>query len=117
MKKHALKHFRRPPQSLNCSQSVLYAYQQVGGQTELSLTDLKAFGGGRAPGGLCGALHAACALAPDKAERLKSRFVEMTGSAFCRELRRVNQHPCEVCVAEAAQLLENELGPGGAKTS
>ncbi len=110
MKNHALEHFRRPPKLLNCAQSVLYAYQQVQGDTTISLADMKPFGGGRAPGGLCGALHAACTLAPDKAERLKSRFAEITGSVFCKELRRANQHPCEVCVSESAQLLENELG-------
>jgi hypothetical protein len=110
MKKHALEHFRRPPQRLNCAQSVLYAYQQVGGSTRLTLEDMKGFGGGRAPGGLCGALHTACALAPEKAELLKTRFAEVTGSVFCKELRAANQHPCEVCVTAAAQLLQSELG-------
>ncbi|HYG36366.1 MAG TPA: C-GCAxxG-C-C family (seleno)protein, partial [Clostridia bacterium] len=110
MKNHALEHFRRPPMLLNCAQSVLYAYQKVYGNNALSLSDMKAFGGGRAPGGLCGALHAACTLAPEKAEQLKSRFAETTGSVFCKDLRRADQHPCAVCVSEAAQLLENVLG-------
>jgi hypothetical protein len=113
MKNHALEHFRRPPEPLNCAQSVLYAYQKVSGDTTIPLLEMKRFGGGRAPGGLCGALHAACAVTPEKAETLKSRFAERTGSVLCREMRKANRHPCEVCVAEAAQLLEKELGLNG----
>ena len=110
MKNHALEHFRRPPEPLNCAQSVLYAYHKASGDTTISLLDMKTFGGGRAPGGVCGALHAVCTATPDKAERLKTRFAEKTGSVLCKEMRKASQHPCEVCVSEAAQLLENELG-------
>jgi hypothetical protein len=110
MKNHALHHFRRPPERLNCAQSVLHAYRRVSGDTAISVSDMKAFGGGRAPGGLCGALHAACTVAPHKAEKLKARFAATTGSTECKEMRRANQFPCEVCVAEAAQLLQHELG-------
>jgi hypothetical protein len=52
---------------------------------------------------------------PDKAERLKTRFAEKTGSVLCKEMRKANQHPCEVRVSEAAQLLENELGLNSSK--
>ena len=110
MKNHALEHFRRPPERLNCAQSVLFAYHRASGDTAISLLDMKAFGGGRAPGGLCGALHAACTITPERAESLKTRFAEKTGSVVCREMRQANQHPCEVCVSEAAQLLQHELG-------
>ena len=110
MKNHALQHFRRPPERLNCAQSVLYAYQKVSGHSAVPLSDMKPFGGGRAPDGLCGAIYAACTVAPDKAERLKARFAEITGSLLCRELRKADEHPCEVCVSTSAQLLEKELG-------
>ena len=115
MKNHALKHFRQPPERLNCAQSVLHAYQKVSGDTAIALSDMKPFGGGRAPEGVCGALHAACTLAPDKAERLKTQFAAITGSVLCKEIRQANQHSCEVCVSESAQLLENELQLGKSK--
>ncbi len=94
---------------LNCAQAVLYAYQQVRGETVLSIAELKPCGGGRAPGGLCGAIHGACLLAPQNAEQLRHQFAERLGSVLCQELKRVHRQPCEVCVAEAAGLLE-ELG-------
>lgn len=109
MKNHALEHFRRPPERLNCAQSVLFAYQRISGDIAISIADMKPYGGGRAPGGICGALYAACTVAPDKADRLKFRFAAITGSAVCKEMRDADRHPCEFCVSEAAQLLEAEL--------
>lgn len=109
MKHRALATFRQAPQRLNCAQSVLHAFREVTGETTFALADFKPLGGGRAPDGLCGALHAACAVVPDKAELLKSRFAARLGSVFCRELRAARQHPCEVCVGHATDLLEAEV--------
>jgi hypothetical protein len=109
MKNHAVELFRRPPERMNCAEAVLSAYQKISGDTAISISDMKRVGGGRAPDGICGALHAACIVAPDKAERLKARFAQIAGSVVCKEIRRAKQHSCEDCVAEAAQLLEDEL--------
>lgn len=117
MKNHALERFRRPPERMNCAEAVLCAYQTISGDTAIALSEMKRLGGGRVPGGLCGALHAACAIAPDKAERLKARFAEIAGSIVCKEIRRAKQHPCEFCVSEAAQLLESELQPNRSEGS
>jgi len=109
MKNHALKVFRQPPEHLNCAQSVLHAWREVTGNTSIALADLKPFGGGRAPAGLCGALHAACLVAPDWAEALKQNFAERLGSRYCKELRAAKVHPCETCVGQAAELLELQI--------
>lgn len=109
MKNRALERFRRPPERMNCAEAVLCAYQEVSGDSAIAISEMKRLGDGRAPGGLCGALDAACTIAPDKAERLKARFAEVAGSVVCKEIRRAKQHPCEFCVSEAAQLLEDEL--------
>ena len=106
MKEQALKVFRQPPERLNCAQSVLYAWHEVSGDTSIALADLKPFGGGRAPDGLCGALHAACLVAPDRAEALKQNFAARLGSIYCKELRAAKVHPCESCVTQATDLLE-----------
>jgi len=106
MKEHALKVFRQPHERLNCAQAVLHAWREVSGDTTIALADLKHFGGGRAPDGLCGALHAACMVAPDRAEALKSVFAARLGSLYCKELRAAKVHPCETCVVQATELLE-----------
>jgi hypothetical protein len=106
MKPHALAVFRKAPEHLNCAQSVLSAWQAVSGDKTLSLAGLKTCGGGHAPDGICGALHAACRIAPDQAEALKTAFIARLGSAYCQELRAAKVHSCETCVATAAELLE-----------
>ena len=105
MKELALKVFRQPPDRLNCAQSVLYAWREVFGDTAITVADLKPFGAGRAPDGLCGALYAACLLAPSRAEELKAAFAARLGSLYCKEIRAAKKHPCAECVAEAAELL------------
>ena len=107
MKEHALQVFRQPPERLNCAQSVLYAWREVSGETSIPLDEVKLFGGGRAPSGLCGALHTACLVAPDRAEALKQNFAARLGSIYCKELRAAKAHPCEACVSQATELLEN----------
>ena len=105
MKEHALKVFRKPPERLNCAQSVLHVWREVSGDTSISLAEAKLFGGGQAPDGICGALHTACLIAPDQAAVLKTAFGARLGSIYCKELRAAKEHPCETCVAQAAELL------------
>jgi len=105
MKELALKVFRQPPDRLNCAQSVLHAWREVFGETTITVAELKPAGAGRAPEGLCGAIYAACLLAPDRAEELKAAFAGRVGSLFCKEIRAAKKHPCADCVAEAAELL------------
>ena len=105
MKGHALKVFRQPPERLNCAQSVLHAWHEVIGDRGIKVADLKPHGAGRAPEGLCGAIYAACLLAPDRAEELKSAFAAGVGSLYCKEIRAAKAHSCAECVAEAAEML------------
>ena len=105
MKKHALSVFRKDPERLNYAQAVLYAWREVSGDTAIALADLKPFGGGRAPDGLCGALHTACMIAPNLAEAMKQNFAARLGSIYCKELRAAKVHPCETCVVQATELL------------
>ena len=113
MKEHALKVFRKDPERLNCAQSVLHAWHEVSTDKSIALADLKPFGGGRAPEGICGALHAACLVAPDHTEALKQNFAARLGSFYCKELRAAKVHPCETCVGQATELLELHCGQRG----
>ena len=120
MKEIALSVFRQPPDRLNCAQSVLHAWREVFGETAITVADLKPFGAGRAPEGLCGAVYAACLLAPNRAEELKAAFAAGVGSLYCKEIRAAKKHPCADCVAQAAELLAGEddrLETGDARTS
>lgn len=111
MKNHALAVFHRPPANLNCAQAVLDAFQSVTGRHLAPVADFKLFGGGRAPGGECGALYAACRAAPEAAEQLRTAFADRTGSTLCKTLKKELRFPCADCVDAAADLLAATTSP------
>ena len=92
----------------NCAQSVAFAwgckFMGARGVEEV----FEGCGGGRSPGGLCGALHASCTLAgAEAAETIKEQFAEKTGGHLtCRAIRMAKSVPCSACVEVAAELLE-----------
>jgi hypothetical protein len=98
----------------NCAQSVAYAWgvKHRGAKGVEEVFD--GCGGGRAPGGLCGALYASCKLAgAAAAETIRQRFVEITGGLqTCRDIRASNRVPCSACVEWAAELLESHAQGG-----
>lgn len=109
MKDHALAVFHRLPENLNCAQAVMDAWQRTTGIAADGVEGYRAFGGGRAPEGECGALYAACQAAPEAAEPMRKAFAEKAGSGRCHALKRELGFPCRECVALAAELLEASL--------
>ena len=93
----------------NCAQSVAFAWGSkfAGARGVEEVFD--GCGGGRVPGGLCGALHASCTLAgAEAAEKIKGQFAEKTGGELtCKAIRKENKVSCTACVEIAAELLEN----------
>ena len=101
----ALELFTASPRKHNCAQSTACGL----GREEL-YAPLAACGGGKAPGGRCGALHAAMLIAGEaRAEEVRKSFVSELGAETCAELKRVLAVPCVKCVETAARLAE-ELG-------
>jgi hypothetical protein len=96
------KRYFHGKEGYNCAQAVA-----AGFSAEDLLPSLSASGGGRADGGLCGALYAAELLAGGQgAELIRSRFQEEIGAIVCREIKRTFRVPCEQCVETAAKLLQ-----------
>ena len=92
----------------NCAQSVAFAWgsKYPGGRGVEEC--FAGCGIGRAPGGLCGAVHASCTLAGTAAEEsIKHAFAEKTGGHLtCKDIRAARILPCSECVEVAAELLE-----------
>jgi hypothetical protein len=97
---------------LNCAQSVLRAFQEIKNLSEEQIKAAKAYGGGRAPGGRCGALHAALELISDVEgkNRLAKSFSEEAGSEICKEIRKLRKVSCGQCVELATGLAQSNLG-------
>jgi hypothetical protein len=117
MRIHALAVFHRAPENLNCAQAVSAAHQAVTGRQGSAVADFQLLGGGRAPDGECGALYAACHLAPEAAARLRTGFAARAGATGCRPLKRERRFPCTECVGLAAELLAGAIASPSAVSS
>lgn len=104
----------------NCAQSVAHAWQTKHKADPKTTDAFAACGGGKAPDGLCGALHAAHTLAGDVgASAIRDAFARQTGGHLtCRDIRAARALPCAGCVELAAELLEQHgVKPGDAHGS
>jgi len=91
----------------NCAQSVVYAWNLKNPDSQHREEHFAGCGGGRAPRGLCGAVHASCELAGASAEPIQESFAERTGGGLtCREIRMSRKLSCSECIGVAAELLE-----------
>ena len=104
----AIRHYQGKDgaRRLNCAQSVTAAFAPTHGTTEEDIQSLSGCGGGRAPGGLCGAYHAAVQLLGGESEAMRDSFLEAAGALTCREIRGLRKLPCAGCVAHAARLVQ-----------
>ena len=76
----------------NCAQSVAHAWMDKNPGGGTSVEGFAGCGAGKAPGGLCGAVHASCELAgAEAAETIRREFAEKSGGQLkCREIRAAN---------------------------
>ena len=98
--------FFHGPEGYNCAQAVLKAFQDQHISQEL-IDSYKKHGGGRAPGGLCGALFATQALINDPAgyKQIEAQFTEKAASVMCKDILKMKKISCAECVDTAAELL------------
>ena len=91
----------------NCAQAVA-----AGSGREDLVQELSCCGGGKAPEGHCGALHAALMLVPESVrETAKNDFAAAAGSLFCRDIKAAGSISCAECVAAAAGIVEKYHRP------
>ncbi|MBQ8754448.1 MAG: hypothetical protein IJZ19_05410 [Lentisphaeria bacterium] len=100
-KEKAVEIFSEIPRTRNCAQAVAAGFDR-----DDLIAGLGACGGGRAPEGNCGALHAALQLLPAALhDAVKADFARNAGALKCVEIK-ANGFPCKECVALAAELVE-----------
>ncbi len=96
---------------MNCAQSVICAFKEQFGLCEEIVESFNAYGGGRAPDGLCGALYAAKYILekgvdPAKANELEKYFLEKAGAVRCHDIRGERKLSCLGCVEKSSEFLE-----------
>ena len=77
---------------MNCVQSIVNGFKEECNILPDTIHEFH-YGGGRAPGGLCGAYYAAKTLldsskVKDKIQELEQDFINDAGSVKCREIRQ-----------------------------
>lgn len=104
--KNKAKELFHGKERLNCAQAVLKAFQEVENISDKIITDNQKNGGGRAEGGLCGALVAAHQLMPERSEEITTLFNKAADFPTCREIKTISKFPCRDCVGLAAEIVE-----------
>ncbi len=99
----------------NCAQAILCGFQQPLKFDDELIESFKAYGGGRAPEGVCGAIYGAVhALETsgkgDAINALHLYFEKNAGSIKCKAIKEARQMSCADCVAAAANFLLHQIG-------
>lgn len=88
---------------LNCAQSIAAAFGE-------DPAPFAAHGGGRAPGGWCGAAHAAAELSADR-EGIERTFLAAAGTVTCAGIRQSRTMSCLACIETSARLVKESRSP------
>lgn len=109
------EYFHIKPQNWNCAQAIQKGFQNL---TRMSDEDIeltyRPMGGGRAEGGLCGALYAAENILKEKGlPSITADFIQRAGGSTCHQLKGELKYPCVAAVDLAEELLAQRLAEAG----
>jgi hypothetical protein len=102
-------YFHALPEKLNCAQALLKGFQIQMKISDTEIEEYRAWGGGRAKDGICGALFAAerLLLQANKASIVEA-FKEQAGGVECVNLKN-GKFSCEAYVQLVDSLVEKRL--------
>ncbi|MDR0873473.1 MAG: C-GCAxxG-C-C family protein [Prevotellaceae bacterium] len=103
-------YFHTGEEKLNCAQSILRGFQKEFNVPDSRIAEFKAWGGGRAPEGVCGALYAADILLKEKGKAsVKEQFKAKVGATDCLAIKQEKKITCPDCVRITDELLEKVI--------
>jgi len=81
-------YFHILPENLNCAQCILKGFQKEFDISDIEIEEYRAWGGGRAEGGICGALFAAERLLKQAGKKsIIDDFRNNAGGILCSEIK------------------------------
>ena len=99
-------YFHIQPENLNCAQAILKGFQKEFNVTENDIEAYRAWGGGRAPEGICGALFSANRLLNQVGKpSITKDFNTKVSEINCSKIKAIH-FPCLKCIEIADELLE-----------
>ena len=103
------EYFHVLPEKLNCSQAILKGFQKEFDITDQEIEEFRAWGGGRAEGGVCGALFAAEHLLRQIGKKsVVGEFYKKAGGVLCSDIKE-KQFTCAEYVCIADELVQKNL--------
>ncbi|MBU0650657.1 C-GCAxxG-C-C family protein [bacterium] len=95
---------------LNCAQSIIEAFKEKFDIKDDLIEEFNAYGGGKAPDGLCGAFFAALHLLekrhPEMVNDFENFFLEYAGYKTCKDLK-INKVSCIRSIEKSAEFLQD----------
>jgi len=108
-RKKSEEYFHVLPEKLNCAQAILKGFQKEFTISDTEIEEYRTWGGGRAEGGICGALFAAELLLRQAGKpSIENEFIAITGHRNCLDIKK-GKFPCLDCVRIADELVEKKL--------
>jgi len=108
-RKKSTEYFHILPENLNCAQSILKGFQNEFKISDEEIEVFRAWGGGRAKDGVCGALFAAERLLKRvNKQSIIDEFVLIVGNSSCMEIKNSN-FSCLKCIELADDLIDKRL--------
>ena len=102
-------YFHLQPDNLNCAQAILKGFQQEFNITDQEIEEYRAWGGGRAQNGICGALFSAEKLLKQADKPgITNEFRAIVGKTHCLDIKEI-KFSCIDCVRIADELLEQRI--------
>jgi hypothetical protein len=109
MRKKSEEYFHVLPENLNCAQAVLKGFQNEFNISDAEIEEYRVWGGGRAKGGICGAVFSADRLLCQTGkESIAEEFRQRTGSILCSDIKE-KKFTCLELVRLADELIEKRL--------
>jgi len=103
------QYFHTLPDNLNCAQAILKGFQKEFNITDQEIEEYRAWGGGRAKDGICGALFSAEGLLRRIGKPgITEEFNALAGDISCLDIKKA-KFPCKYCVQIADALLEKKI--------
>jgi hypothetical protein len=108
-KNKSLLYYHVAPFNYNCAQSILKGFQDEFLIQQSEIEAYKANGGGKAEGGICGAVFAANRLLAQAGKpSISDEFKNVAGSIYCKDIRGVKLS-CKDLVRIADDLLTESM--------
>lgn len=113
IKKSAISFFHSAPNNYNCAQAIIKRFQDNSItyiSDEKIEQDFRSKGGGRAEGGICGAIYSAYVLlGKNKGDEIKIKAENILGGTTCRKLKGELKVSCIHIVDTIDKLIESEI--------